>query len=143
MEVENEGNMHSGIKTKIKSLFLSNSSVEEIIESIKVNNFKGRVKGELKEYIQSWEFYPQSNAVNFLCKRSPHGNIDYFSNRIHDIVSGYDFGSCDCNSSIHRYYFLLSRGDDEIKFFVKAGGIDSIIIYNWLDEPISELVNMP
>lgn len=137
MEVEKETNLITGGKIEIKSLFLSSAIVVDILESIKVNKYKGRLQGDLKQYIQNWEYYPQSNAVNFLCKRSPKGNMDYFTNRIQSIVKEYDIGSCELNASIHRYYFLMSRGTDEIKFFVKGGGIDSIIIYNWLDEPNS------
>ncbi|NEN24998.1 hypothetical protein G3O08_15970 [Cryomorpha ignava] len=138
MEVENEKEFGAVRKTKIKSLFLSNSSVEEILESIKVKKFKGRLKGELNQYIQNWEYYPQSNAVNFLCKRIPIGNIGFFTDRIQDIVQEYNLDCSDCNYSKHRHYFLLSSGTDEIKFFVKSYGVDSIIIYNWVDEPNSE-----
>lgn len=122
-----------------KLLFLSDVTVAEIFDAIKNQKHKGKLKGELKQYIQNWEYYPNCNAVNFLCKQIPKGNMEYFSNRINQVVKKHHLSCCSCVSDPLRNYFLLGRENNGIRFLLNENNIDSFIVYHWMEEPDSEL----
>ena len=119
-----------------KSLFLSALTVAEIYQAIKSQTHKGKLTGELNQYIQNWEYYPSCNAVNFLCKQVPDGNMEYFSNRIKSLVKKYHLSCCSCASDPIRNYFLLGRENNGIRFLLNENNIGSFIVYHWMEEPI-------
>lgn len=135
MEKQKDSAFFTETKNYTKSLFLSDVTVAEIRDAIRNQKFKGKLKGELNQYIQNWEYYPNSNAVNFLCKHIPLGNIDFFTNRIQMLVEKYQLGCCNCNSDKNRDYFFLNKGESEIRFDIKDDVIASFIVYDWLREP--------
>ena len=133
-----DGGFFARAKNNTKSLFLSDINVAEILDSIENQKFKGKLKGELSKYIQNWEYYPNCNAVNFLCKSMPQGNIDFFTNRIQRLVQKYKLGCCSCNTNKNRDYFFLNRSKNEIRFTIKDDVINSFIVYDWLEKSNSK-----
>lgn len=118
-----------------KTVFLGDAIVQEIRGAIKKGKFKGRLKGELNRYIQNWEYYPNSNAVNFLCRKIPEGNMDYFTNRM--LRKGMSSRSSDSKFSSYneKNYVMLRKVYHELRFSLRENNIESFVVYNWITDP--------
>lgn len=114
-----------------KFLFLTESVVAEIQDAIEQKKHKGKLKGEWSRYIQNWEYYPNCNAVHFLCTNMQDSNLAFFTNRIQGLVEKYKFFCCNCSSRKLRDYFHLNKGEDTIRFTLKDDRIQSFIVHQW------------
>src|SRR5690606_31613593 len=121
-EIQANSTFQAYAKNDTKSLFLGEAIVTNILQSIRNQKFKGRLDGEINRYIQGWEFYPNSNAVYFLCRNIPNGNISYFTNKIQLLVERYNI---QLGKSVRdQNFFLIGRGNNEIRFMQNENSID-------------------
>ena len=138
MDIRKENKFSDSKLNDTKSLFLGDATVSEIVEAIKNQKHKGRLKGELKKYIQNWEYYPNCNAVNFLCKPVLNGNLAFFTQRITKVIEKYHLTCSSSSSDPIRNYFLLGKENNGIRFLLNENNIGSFIVYHWIEEPTSE-----